>query len=55
MAVRSYLNTPCNDTLLLNTGISCFKVNYLLLDYGERIRSFMGDYKGRVGRKAGAV
>ncbi len=30
----------------LNKGISLFKVNYLLLDYGERIRSFMGDCKG---------
>jgi len=35
----------------LNTGISLFKVSYLLLDYGERIRLFMGDCKGVVGSK----
>jgi len=32
---------------------NCRGNNYLLLDYGERILSFMGDFKGQVGREKG--
>jgi len=40
---------PTDTSLCPETWVSpVLQVNYLLLDYGERIRFFMGDCKERV-------